>query len=350
MPVERVTTAQLTALPGGYGEGFAPQPYYAALLERVDALPGVASAALSYNALLAPVAAARVGVAGSDVEVQAEQALVSDAFFTTLQIPLVAGTGFPAQARSGAARGVIVSASLAADLFGNADAVGRAVRLGASPQTQAMPVLGVARDAVLSSPQERNTRVVYLSFWQAGHAFQMYPTLVVRTDGEAAPAAPDLQAAVRAGGREYVSETRTLAGQRDASLVQERLLALVSTAFAAVGLAIAAIGLYGLLGFTVAQRTSEIGVRMALGAGRRRIAAAVVGGAWRLIAAGVAFGAPAAWAASRAAAEAVYGQASTGLVPTAMAVALMFGIGTAAAWRPVRRALRVDPASGPAGR
>ncbi|HWF86192.1 MAG TPA: FtsX-like permease family protein, partial [Vicinamibacterales bacterium] len=200
-----------------------------------------------------------------------------------------------------------------------------------------------AADAVLSNPRQRRTRVVYMNFWQAGPSFQMYPTLLVRTRGNEAASTEALARVVQNEGHEYVSWTRTLVEQREASLVQERLLAALSTAFAVLGLALAAVGLYGLLRFSVAQRRSELGIRMALGAGRSQIRSLILRDAWMIVTVGTIVGAPAAWAASKVAAALLSGPPTLGAAPTAIAVALLFVVASVAAWLPARRATMVDP-------
>ena len=344
LSLDRVAAAQLSPVPGGYQQGFSAVTYYRTLLDRIEALPAIEAAALSYDALLTDVPAATpVGRRDADIEVPAEQSFVNDSFFSTTQIPLIAGTSFGRADRPDGVRTVVLSEALARALFGSIDAVGRSVRVGSNPLNQSLRVIGVAADAVLSSPRQRQTRVAYLNFWQAGPSFQTYPTLLVRTRGSSAAVVDVLDPVIRAEKHEYVSQIHTLTEQRDMSLVQERLLAALSTAFAALGLALAAVGLYGLLAFSVAQRTGELGIRMALGARRPHIVLLVLRDAGLLVALGAVVGAPCAWGASAFAAARLYEQSVPSLTSTIVAVALVLVVCLFAALLPARRATTVDP-------
>jgi ABC-type antimicrobial peptide transport system permease subunit len=185
--------------------------------------------------------------------------------------------------------------------------------------------------------------VVYLNYWQFGQNIQGYATLLINTNRDVDLSIDALQAAVREGGREYVSLVRTAPQLLDAALLEERLLAVFATAFACLGLFLASVGLYGVLSVFVARRTAEMGLRMALGATRRHVAALVVREVWMFGALGVVIGAPIAWAAKTTATTILYNHLTVGVAPLALAVALMITISTVAVWLPVRRATRVDP-------
>jgi predicted permease len=340
--VERLVAAQLTPLPGGYQNGFAPEPYYRSLLDRVKTLPGVESATLA-NAipLTTFFLSVRVGVAGAPVETDADQSFVSSGFFATVGIPLVAGATFPPSGAT--ARSVVVSESTAKALFGQADVVGRTVRIGLGPQMQALPIAAVAHDAIITNPQRGNTRVVYLNQSQFGPNVQEWPALIIREHAPRAVGFDAIERAVHDGGHEYVHHVRTLSDQRDIALAQERLLAAVATAFAAIGLALVAVGVFGLLSYAVTQRRTEIGVRLALGASRRHVAWLVIRQAFVLMALGTSLGLPAAFVAGRYAASALFARSIDTHATVAVIVTAMTAIATAAVAIPVRRAVALDP-------
>jgi ABC-type antimicrobial peptide transport system permease subunit len=221
--------------------------------------------------------------------------------------------------------------------------VGRQIRVGNNPLNQSLEIVGVAADAVMSSPQRRNVRVVYLNFWQWGNTIQGWADLVVRTDRDPVATAEAVRRTVADAGHEYVSHLHELMDQRDIALSQERLLATLSTAFGTLGLTLAAIGLYGILTFSVAQRTSEIGIRMALGADRVRVLALVLRDAATLVGVGILVGAPLAWAANSVAASTMYGRTSTAIMPVMTALVLMVIVSLVAVWSPARRASSIDP-------
>ena len=172
---------------------------------------------------------------------------------------------------------------------------------------------------------------------------QFYPSLVVRTKRDPRTIVQDLDRAVRNGGHEYPFAIRTLIDVRDQSLAPERLIAILSTAFAAIGLALAAVGIYGLLSYSTVRRTPEIGLRMALGANRGQIARLVLSHATTLVTIGVLLGAPASWIANKAVASLVYRPGSFGLLPGAVAIVFLLLVTAAAAWLPIRRATAIDP-------
>ena len=174
---------------------------------------------------------------------------------------------------------------------------------------------------------------------------QGYPSLVVRTSGDPSSIAAALDRIVRNGGHEYPLGIRTLIDVRDQSLAQERLLAILAATFAVLGISLAAVGIYGLLSYSIVRRTREIGIRMALGATRKQIARLVLGNTIALVLTGVLLGAPASWVANKAIAALVYGRASFGLLPASLATSLLLLAGVAAAWFPARRATNVDPLS-----
>jgi putative ABC transport system permease protein len=344
--IDRLVGAQLVAVPRGYQNGFSGATYYRELLTRIQAIPGVEASALSQ---IMPVTSGsypvRVKTADADREIDAEQALVSDNFFSTAQIPIVAGVTFGPNDTPHDVRTAIVGESTARALFGTASPIGQVIRVGTSPSNQHLQVVGIVRDVLLRGAHQQNLHTVYLNYWQADMMVQGYPSLVVRTSVDPSSIAEALDRTVRKGGHEYTFGIRTLIDVRDQSLAQERLLAILAATFAVLGLSLAAVGIYGLLSYSIVRRTGEIGIRMALGANRRQIAGLVLGNATRLVVMGALCGAPAAWAANKAVAALVYRRVSFGLLPATLAIVLLLLASVAGAWFPTRRATRVDPLS-----
>jgi hypothetical protein len=299
--IDRVIGAQLVAVPRGYQRGFSGATYYRDLLARIEALPGVESAALSQPL---PVTSGsypvRVGASGDDHDVEMERALVSDGFFSTVQIPVVKGAGFRGTDRAQGVLTAMLSESAARALFGRAAPIGRTIRVGSTPSLQQLEVIGVVPDVLLRGTRQENSRIVYLNYWQADVLSQSYPSLVVRTKGDPRTLVDGLDRTVRDGGREYPFAIRTLSDVRDQSLAPERLMAILSAAFALIGLTLAAVGIYGVLSYSIVRRTPEIGIRMALGADRTHIAWLVLSNAITLVGIGVLLGAPASWVANKA--------------------------------------------------
>jgi hypothetical protein len=292
------------------------------------------AAAASSSPTLSPVSAGPV---------LAEQATVTEAFFSVMGIPLVVGEGFRHTVTSDAdgPRVAIVSESLARKLFGRPDPIGERIQVGRERQARLLDIVGVARDAVLTRPQAGNTLVVYQSFDQAR---PLTPTLIVQTTGaDARPMAEAIGRELQQHGRWFPVRTRTLSEDRDAALSQERLLAWVSSTFGLLGLTLAVVGLYGLLALSVARRTSQIGVRMALGADRSRVVGMIAREALVLIAVGIALGLPIAWIAARAARTLIPGIASMPIAAITFAMIVLVAAGALAAWIPARRAASITP-------
>jgi len=238
--------------------------------------------------------------------------------FATLGIPLVAGRDFGPQDsqvwRPGPCSSValvgIINESMSRRFFGNESPIGRrfgfaqvrpmqcpdgVIRGGAS----AIEIIGVVKDVKYTRLRNEGREMFYLPFHQANTGFGEM-TLVVRTEGDPTTIA----AAVRREARAMdpaapMFEVETLAEQVSSSLREERLLAMLSSGFGLLALLLSCIGLYGILSYAVAQRTKEIGIRMALGAARHDVLCLVLRDALRLVLFGAALGIPAALAAAR---------------------------------------------------
>jgi predicted permease len=345
LSLDGVLSAQLVPLPGGYEPPFSSDVYYPRLLQDVGRLPGVASVALTHTPVLGRFAGfTPVGRTGLERDVPMEQAIVSRGFFATVGLPLASGQIFGPTGAPPRQRTAVLSRSAARALFGDASAIGERIRVGTDPLNQNVEVIGVVADAVVSSPQQHNVRVVYLDLSQQDEAVRGWSNLLVRTrPGGSAGMAEALRRTVAGAGHEFVSRAWTLQDQRDATLSQERLIALVSALFALVGLTLAMVGLYGLMSFSVAQRTGEFGIRMALGATRRHIGGMVLRGAVVLTMSGVVLAIVPAWALNQVALKVLYARHSPGGASVAVAAALLLVTAVVAVLLPARRASSLDP-------
>ncbi|MGH9160896.1 MAG: FtsX-like permease family protein [Vicinamibacteraceae bacterium] len=173
--------------------------------------------------------------------------------------------------------------------------------------------------------------------------YEIWSWLMIRTKGDPGHIIGPMRRELHEMGREYAYRVRTLTEDRDASLAQERLLASLSIAFGWVGLTLAAIGLYGLLNFSVTRRTGEIGLRMALGAERAHIFRLVIREALVLIVTGVAIGLPITLAGAHAVRTLLHGVDPFGLTLLASSIAVLIVVGALATWIPARRAAAVAP-------
>jgi ABC-type antimicrobial peptide transport system permease subunit len=264
---------------------------------------------------------------------------VAPHYFTTYGTRLITGRDF---AFEDADRPLvaIVNQAMARYYFGTSDPVGR--RFTFDDQTRSYEIVGVVADAKYLDLYETPPRTVYLNALQGGSGGTSQ--FALRTDVTPASVVADVRRAVtQVVPNVSVGKVTTLTEQVDASIVVERLIALLSTAFGAVGALLAAIGLYGLLAYNVSRRTTEIGVRMALGATKGQITSMVLTSAFGLVVAGLAIGAPLAIVSPRFLARLVQSLSVEPPVPLVVAALVMIAVGLAAAYLPARRASRVQP-------
>jgi len=269
-------------------------------------------------------------------------------YFETLLTPIVRGREF-AIGDDAAAPGVaVVNQAFVRQYMASGDPLAQRVSIvgGFGRALGELQVVGVVGDAVYERLREPPPPMVFAPYLQLrDRQLGGGPiTMEVRT----ASSLTRVAAAIRAEVQPKLSVTmplqiRTLAQQIEGGLSQARLMAALAGAFGALALSLVAVGLYGLLAYTVARRTNEIGIRLALGAQRAQVLRHVVGDALRMVALGAVCGLPATWAASRFASSMLFGVTTGDPVTIGGAVALLMLTGVLAAYFPARRAANVDP-------
>jgi predicted permease len=313
--------------------------YHRQLVDRAAGLPGALSAALSdllvpagegWKETVSPVASD----GNPELNVLAILAAISPGFFKTLAMPVVSGRDFDWNDDQRHSPIAIVDSQVARRLFPAGDAIGKRVRFGVQPMFQNLEIVGVVRAARLIDLRDPDQRVIYVPCTQQSQ-YVGEGNLFVRANRPAA-LPRTLDSEIRALGREYVTESRTIEQMSDRTLVTERATAILSTAFAAAALLLAGIGLLGLMSYTVTHRTREIGIRMALGSQPGGILRMILGETLLLTLAGIAMGAPCALAAARFIAPA-------DPLTLAAASTALFAVGAIAGYLPARRALKSDP-------
>ena len=240
-----------------------------------------------------------------------------------------------------AAPAIIVSEATARRFWKDGNPLGRRVRFSEAATAPWFTVVGVAGEVHMRGPRGESRSEVYLPYWQFP---ELGTNVVLKTVGRPESLAAPLRQAVRDVDAEIpVAGITAMSSIVADSIDQPRFFALLIGVFAAAALALAAIGVYGVIAYTVAQRTNEIGVRMALGAGRRDVFALVVGDGLKLTALGVAVGLAAAGAVSASLGSLLYGVEPLD-PPTFAAMTLAIVAASAlACLLPARRAARVDP-------
>jgi predicted permease len=348
---QRASVLLVTLDPAGSGyQRTQLAPIYRQLLERLAAIPGVRSAALSAVTPVSGAGASRfIDVPGFSERAEDRRRVAlnwtAPKYFETLGTPLLAGRDFTFEDQGGPLV-AIVSQSMARYYFGDRSPIGQLFTFERQDsrgmaQDQPYQIVGVAGDTKYLNLQEPIRRMVYLNAFQEPGIPRQFS---LRTNVRPEAVAGDVRRLVREVlPTVTVARMATMTDQVDASMIPERLIAMLSGFFGALGTLLGAIGLYGLLAYTVARRTSEIGIRMALGATPRDVLVMVHKSALAMAGAGVALGVPLAFAAQRLAVTFVDNMAAGSAMPIAIAAASAIAVALLAASVPAHRAARINP-------
>jgi len=321
--------------------------YYRRLLRQIESLPDVNSAAvtnfipfLTYD-VRDPVAMVETSRVGGQVQARAVGA--SDNLLATLGAKIITGEDFQRNDSKSGEPTAILSESLARHFGNPRDLIGHHVRVGNESDYQHLKVIGIASDTDMNLANLDDTKpyTLYINFWQHRDV-QGYSVLLIKTRGDTLPA-DQIRRIVRQNGNQYVDRLTTIGNEIDNALVENRLVAYLSGVFGVLALAMAAIGLFGLLSYQVANRTAEIGIRMALGAKRGQIQWLVVRQIVRLVLVGSLAGVALTLALDRVMAGLLYGINAYDAPPLLFAIATLGTTALLAAWIPVRRACSIDP-------
>ncbi|HET9479320.1 MAG TPA: ABC transporter permease, partial [Pyrinomonadaceae bacterium] len=327
--------------------GYSPERtanFYNELLARARTLPGVKYASLATDS---PISGGwdqlRVVVEGYTPR-EGERMFgdftgVSADYFKTLEIPLVAGRDFNEEDRLGSPRVVIINEKMANHFFGTANPLGKRIGLGKIPD---MTIVGVVKDAQYINLRQDRRRHFYLPTAQEKVLTSL--TLHVKTETEPATVSESLRTQLKALDPQLpLYDIKTLATEIDESLVQERLVTWLSSAFGLLATLLTAVGLYGVLTFSVARRTREIGIRVAFGAQRRDVFKLIMIRGVVLVAVGVLVGVSASIAFSRLLESLLFGVAPGNVTMLLLVSAGLIVVALLACYLPARRATQVDP-------
>jgi predicted permease len=279
---------------------------------------------------------------GTTAPLQMLNLTVSPAYFETLKITPLRGRVFAAEDRATSQRVVLINEAMAKTAFGAEDPVGRTVdwSFNAGQFVRPRLVVGVVRDVHELGGAGMVVPTVYESSVQAAPG----SSLLVRTTGDPALVAREAARLIHEiDPKRPVVDVRTLESAASEKIAPSRLNATLFGGFALLALAIAAVGIGGVLAFSVSQRTREFGVRMALGSGRGRILYGVLGEGLVLAGIGVVGGTAAALALSNLLSTLLFGVAALDWVTFVATAIILIGVAAAAAWIPAHRATRVDP-------
>jgi predicted permease len=327
--------------------GYSPEKsrgFYDELLRRTRSLPGVTAASLASDS---PLSGGwdRLGLViegytpkegertGSDVT------WVSTDYFKSLGVGFLAGGDFTDQDRRGNPKVTIVNEKMARHFFGTTDVIGK--RIG-TERTPDITIIGVVKDVTYVNLRENVRRHFYLPTMQEERLDNL--TLHIKTAGDSQPVGAALRNEVKSLDPHLpLYNVQTLSDEINQSLVQDRMVTWLTSAFGLVATLLTALGLYGVLTFSVARRTREIGIRVALGAQRRDVMKLIVTQGLLIVAVGIVLGLVASYGLSKVIATLLFGVSPTSPWTLIAVTSGLFVISLLACYLPARRATKVDP-------
>jgi predicted permease len=343
---ERLLTARISLPESRYAAPAQQAAFFDALVEGVGALPGVSAAGtVSWLPLSGLRSATDLWIEGRPIPPPDErpgahvQAVTPD-YFRAMGIPLREGRTFAASDGATRPKAVVVSRSFAERYLAGEPVLGRRLAMpwGDTLRGTIVGVVGDVRHAGVDSLPHPTL------YWAEAQWPWNAMTLVVRTNGDPGGLAPSVIAEIHAIDPELpVADVRPMQAYLGDTLARRRFTMTLLAGFAATALALTAVGLYGVMAYSVAQRTRELGIRLALGASRRRVLTAELRRALVVMGAGVVAGLAGAAAFTRVLDALLFGVSATDPAVFALIVALLAAVGLAASWIPARRATRVDP-------
>jgi predicted permease len=343
---DSVLLFELNAPQAGYPEARVAA-LYADLRRRLTEVPGVRDVTLSHASLIRAGRGHPVTVNGQPTR-GTRILYAGPRFFTTMQIPMLRGREIADSDRQGTPPVAVVSDLFARRNFGDADPVGRHIEVGGSMKAGGAPlvleIVGVAATARYGGLKYEIPPVVYVPYAQIPPPVLREMTFALRTDGDPLRHVAAVRQIVHeADARVPVTSVKTQAADIDQTINQEIVFARLCSAFAILALVIACVGLYATMAYAVARRTSEIGLRMALGAGRGAVIWMVLREVCVLAAVGLAIGVPAALGTSRLIESFLFGVRPNDPRALALAAVILLTAAFVAGYGPARRASRVDP-------
>ena len=347
----RIVTAQVTVPASRYTDHTRTTAFFDALYERLRAAPGVERVAATTSLPFAG-ADSRLAfqienrTADSPTPVRVHPRLVSPGYFSTMGIPVVRGRAFTDHDDASSVEVVVINEAAARRYWPGEDPIGQRISLGTPGRWR--QIVGIVGDTRHEGLDADTDPAAYLPQHQRltnlGTGFERAMTIVVRTDADPAAMTAAIRGAVASLDAQLpIGMVRAMTDLIDESVAPRRLDFMLVSAFASVALVLTAAGLYGVMAYVVAQRTREIGVRMALGATRAQVLALMFRQAGALTAVGVALGVGGALVLTRAMRTLLFGVSAADPVVFASVSSLLIVVAAAAVAVPSSRATRIDP-------
>ncbi len=321
---------------------------YRTLVNRINALPGVRSASIGSESPMSG------NWGGFPVSVEGEPppagggapqvVVVGPHYFGTERMPVLAGRPISGEDTAAAAPVAVVNQAFVRRYIPVGNALGRRVSYGVPFTPPGNQIVGVVKDARFSSAREPAGPMFFLSVFQLQSVMASVNEIEVRAAGDPASLAGEVREAIHQIAPDLpVTDVTTLSVQVNRSLGRQRAVSSLTGFFGVLGLVLACVGLYGIMAYSVARRTHEMGIRMALGAENGDIMRMVVGQGLRLVIVGLAVGVLAALGVTRFLSSLLYGVRPTDPLTFAVVSLLFTTVGFLASYLPARRAMRVDP-------
>ena len=342
----RVLHMQLTPARNGTADQW--RFFYQQVSERIAALLGVEAAGLTEEIFRSGNPDGLITIEGGSPDSSAtaripfSEDVISEGFFQTLRVPLRKGRFFNAQDNQAAVRVTIINETMARRFWPGEDALGKRFKLGPAQSTNPwLTVVGVVGDMRRQSLERQPIAQIFQPYLQSSARRLI---LLIRTTGEPIHLAPVVRSEIRALDKTVlVNGIATLESQLDQRVAERRFQTWLLALFSALALLLAAVGIYGLMSYTVTQSTREFGIRMALGAQPRDLVRLVIGHGLVLSATGVVIGLVAAFALTRVLAGLLFGVTTTDPTTFLVAPLVLLLVALLACFVPARRATKVDP-------
>ena len=342
---EQVLLFQIDTDSIGYKPDSRLVKLYRDVEERIGAIPGVRAVSFSMFAFNQGGWNSPVSTRSLSVAARGEQGIrnnsVGPDFFEAMGLPLLTGRGFGTQDTETSTKVAVISEEMARQVFPDSPAVGRRFGLGGPEHSEDIEVIGVVKDAKYGNLTEKPASMAYYPYTQS---INYLSNLEVNFSGEPGAIIAETRRAIKEVNRDLpIVEAVRMSEHVGRSLVQQKLIARLSSFFGLVALLLACIGLFGIMSYSVARRTNEIGIRMALGAGRGDVLKLMLREGLTPVIIGVAIGLPAAIVGARLLTSLLFGLTPADPLTISLATVLLVAVAGLAGYLPARKAARVDP-------
>jgi putative ABC transport system permease protein len=347
---DRVLTAKIAPSAKKYPDSRSRSAFYATVLEHLQTLPGVESAGMVMSLPLTGSSMNRgFRVEGrpspkSDENVTMDFQIVSPGYFSTLEIPVKQGRGLTDTDTGTSERVIVINSAMARQYWPNEDPVGKRLAIGESAKdTSWRTIVGVVADNRHASLSEMPVPTAFISYRQD---LESWPRMgfVIKAKTDAASLTSAVRKELAAIDRSQpVYAVEPMEKLLQTSVAQRRFVMLLLGSLSAIALALAMVGVYGVISFSVSERTQEIGIRMALGARAADVLRMVLGQAMRVTLVGIVIGLGAAFALTRLLSSLLFEVSPTDLRTFSIVAALLGAVALFACYIPARRATKVDP-------